>query len=548
MSQPFRTRYRRILWFFGRVLLSLTWWDILLPRLGLGKLAGRTRSQRLRRIAQQFRTLALQMGGVMIKMGQFLSARLDVLPRQITDELAGLQDEVQPAPFEQILPILEQALGSPLQAHFAFFETTPLAAASIGQVYRAWLPGDDPINSSHPPVVVKVQRPQIAEIVAIDLEAMRVVARWANLYPPVRQRVNVPLLVEEFSRALMEEIDYLHEGQNAETFAHNFAERPEIYVPRVLWSHTTRQVLTLENIPGIKISDYAAIEAAGISRPVVARLLFDTYLKQIFEDRFFHADPHPGNLFLLPRAEGGWQLVFIDFGMASDVPPHLLLGLREILISFGTRDAARLIRAYQTLGVLLPDANLEMLERLSGRAFDRFWGKSTTEMMNLSHQDAVTFVQDFGELLQEMPFQAPENIILLARCLGILSGICSGLDPDFNVWTAITPYVDKLVRAESGGGWRFWLKEATNTLTSLAGLPRRADVLLRRLEDGKLETRSPELRRELQGIQRGLRRLTAALLFGVLLLSATLLHLSAPGLALAAAIAAGVMFLGVVWP
>lgn len=546
---PFRSRYRRILWFFGRVLLSLTWWEILLPRLGLGNQVERTRSQRLRRIAQQFRSLALQMGGVMIKMGQFLSTRLDLLPRQITEELSDLQDEVQAAPFEQIRPILEEELGGPLQTYFAFFETTPLAAASIGQVYRAWLPGDDPLRNAEPPVVVKVQRPNIAEIIAVDLEAMRVVGKWVHLYPPVRKRANIPQLLEEFSQSLREEIDYLHEGQNAETFANNFAERPDIYVPRVLWSHTTRRVLTLENIPGIKINDYAAIQAAGIDRAAVATRLFDTYLKQIFEDRFFHADPHPGNLFVLPGNEGQWQLVFIDFGMASDVPPNLLVGLREILISFGTRDAPRLIRAYQTLGVLLPNADLPMLERLSARAFDRFWGKSTVEMMNLSHQDAVTFVQDFGELLQEMPFQAPQNIILLARCVGILSGICTGLDPDFNVWTAITPYVDQLVKAEGKGGWRFWLKEAGDTLTTLVGLPRRANAVLRCLEEGRLETRNPELHRELQGLRRGLHRLSSALMLSAFLLSAVALYLSnAPGLALLATGGAAIAFLMTLWP
>lgn len=540
-----RTRYRRILWFFARVILRLVWWDIVLPVIGLKALASRTRTERLRKIAMQFRKLAVQMGGVTIKMGQFLSARLDVLPREITDELAGLQDEVLPAPFEAVQPILESELGAPLAARYLEFDPHPLAAASIGQVYRAALPpaldGGEPVR-----VVVKVQRPHIDEIVRVDLSAFRVVARWVHRYPPIRKRADVPALIGEFSHSLMEEIDYLHEGKNAETFAHNFANRPDVRVPGVYWSHTTRRVLTLQEVQGIKITDYPAIEAAGLSRAQVAERLLDTYLKQIFEDSFFHADPHPGNLFVLPvqGEPGAWKLVFVDFGMTGVVTPDLLIGLREVLISFGTQDSARLVRAYQTMHVLLPGADLELLEKLSGRAFERFWGKSTSEMMSMNTADAETFVVEFGDLLRDIPFQAPENFVLLARCVGILSGMCSGLNKDFNIWTSIVPYAQKLIEAEGGGGVRFWLKEIGGTLTTLASLPRRTDEVLRRLEQGQIETRSPELKRELGRLDRGLRRLGGALVFAACLLSAVQLYLAgalqlAAGLAAAALLALG---------
>ncbi len=540
-----RTRYRRILWFFARVIIRLVWWDIILPAAGLKALAARTRTERLRKVAMQFRKLAVQMGGVTIKMGQFLSARLDVLPREITDELSGLQDEVLPAPFEAVQPILESELGAPLAVRYLEFDPQPLAAASIGQVYRAALPpiveGSDPVR-----VVVKIQRPHIDEIVRVDLSAFRVVARWVHRYPPIRKRANVPALIGEFSQSLMEEIDYLHEGKNAETFAHNFANRPDVRVPGVYWSHTTRRVLTLQEVQGIKITDYPAIEAAGLSRVQVAERLLDTYLKQIFEDSFFHADPHPGNLFVLPveGEPGAWKLVFVDFGMTGLVTPDLLVGLREVLISFGTQDSARLVRAYQTMRVLLPGADLELLENLSARAFERFWGKSTTEMMSMNTADAEAFVVEFGGLLREMPFQAPENFVLLARCVGILSGMCTGLDKDFNIWTSIVPYAQKLITAEGSGGVRFWLKEIGGTLTTLASLPRRTDEVLRRLEQGKIETRSPELKRELGRLERGLRRLGGALVFAACLVSAVQLYLAgalelAAGLGTAALLALG---------
>ncbi len=541
----FRARYRRILWFFGRVILSLIWWDILLPKIGLRALSQRTRRERLRNVAVQFRALAIQMGGVMIKVGQFLSARLDVLPAEITDELAGLQDEVRPEPYEAIRQVLEAEMNTSLDARYASFQPEPLASASIGQVHRARLREDEPLLSSTntadgsaspiPPVVVKVQRPDIQAIVDTDLSALRVVSGWVNYYPPIRKRANVPALLAEFSRSLYEEMDYLTEGSHAETFAANFASRTNICVPRVFWSHTTRRVLTLEEIDAIKITDYARIEAAGISRARVATRLFDTYLKQIFEDRFFHADPHPGNLFVLPTGienaadsqdERDWRLVFVDFGMTGTITPNQLTALREILIAVGTRDIPRLVRAYQIMGVLLPGADVSLLEKATQAAFERFWGKSTTEMVSLGHQEAVAFAKEFGDLLYELPFQVPENLILLGRCLGILSGICSGLDPDFNVWTSVMPYARRLVEAEGSDGKRGIIVEETlNILRTLVSLPVRADALLQRIEQGRLEVQIPEVKAQFNRLERRIQRLSATILFAAFFAGAIQLYL-----------------------
>jgi predicted unusual protein kinase regulating ubiquinone biosynthesis (AarF/ABC1/UbiB family) len=527
-----RARYRRILWFFARVIFSLVGWDVLLPRIGFRAQARRTRPERLRRIAADFRVLAVDMGGVMIKVGQFLSARLDVLPREITDELAGLQDEVQPEPFDAVRQVAEQEYQSSLDEQFTEFSTVPMASASIGQVHTARL-RPDPSDSTLPlQVVVKVQRSNIPELVAVDLSALRVVARWVQHYRPIRRRANVPALLEEFSRSIAEEMDYLAEGKNAETFAENFKNFPGVCVPRVIWNRTARRVLTLEDVTAIKITDYAAIEAAGIDRAEVASRLFDTYLKQIFEDRFFHADPHPGNLFVMPgerNPETGrtsWKLIFIDFGMVGRVPPNMLSGLREMLIAVGTRDGSRVVSAYQTLGVLLPNADIDALKRASSRVFERFWGKSTTELAGMSHSEAIDFAREFGDLLSEMPFQAPENMILLARCLGILSGICTGLDPNFNVWTSIVPYARKVVEAENGGGLTAWVKELGGELRPLLTLPRKTETLLELLEQGRLEVRSPELKRPLDQLNRTLRGLTGAVLFAAFLFSAVQLSLA----------------------
>jgi predicted unusual protein kinase regulating ubiquinone biosynthesis (AarF/ABC1/UbiB family) len=261
-----RNRYRRIVIFFARHLASFFLWDLTLPRLGLGGWSSRSRPERLRRGAQSFRALAVDMGGVMIKVGQFLSTRVDVLPTEITDELSGLQDEVPAENFERIRRLAEAEFGMPLEDKFASFDPVPLAAASLGQVHHATVQLKaaasiaDGTNSAEAPgtnhqklndlsvdgildVVVKIQRPEIETLIATDLAALRTVGGWLQRYGPIRRRANVPALLAEFTRILYEEIDYLAEGRNAETFATNFQDDPGVRVPEVIWSHTTWRAL-----------------------------------------------------------------------------------------------------------------------------------------------------------------------------------------------------------------------------------------------------------------------------------------------------------------
>ncbi len=530
-----RARYRRILRFFAGVILHLLAWDILLPRLGLGRLTRQTRPQRLRHLAASFRRLAIQLGGVMIKVGQFLSTRIDVLPPEITEELSGLQDEVAPEPFEAVRAVVETEFGVPLATRFLAFEEIPLAAASIGQVHRALLAPPAGAGESSPlAVVVKVQRPNIPMIVETDLQALRVVARWVNLFPPVRRRADVPALVDEFSRILREEIDYLSEARHAEIFAANFAGYTEVRIPKVYWEYTTRRVLTLEDVGDIKITDYPAIEAAGIDRAQVAKRLIATYLKQIFEDGFFHADPHPGNLFVHPLtgAEESepeptpeWQLVFVDFGMTGTVPPDLMEALREVLVGVASRDAARLVQAYQRMGILLPNADLQLIEKATQEVFDRFWGKTLAEI-SMSQEEVLNLLVEFRQLLYQMPFQLPQNLLLLGRCLSILNGICLGLDPQFNVWESVVPYAERLMRAEQENLLRPLLKTSLQLLRTLVALPQRADAVLARLAQGRLEVSDPVLHSRLERLEHSARQISTALVFTALLLSATQLALN----------------------
>lgn len=506
------------------------YWDYVLPKIGFGALSRRTRTERLRKIARSFRELAAQLGGVLIKVGQFLSSRLDVLPREITSELTDLQDEVDPETFEAIKDVIEAEFGRPLADIFESFEVVPLASASIGQVYRAWLHDTASDASKQDMVVVKVQRPHIEDIIEADLAAIRVAAGWLQRLQSVRKHANVPALVDEFSRTLYEEIDYLHEGKNAELFGKNFRDRPEVVVPSVIWQYTTRRVLTLQDVSAIKITDYPAIEAAGIDRAVVANRLFEVYLKQVFEDGFFHADPHPGNLFILPvegsGVQGNWKLVFVDFGMAGSIAPGTFTALREALLAIGTRDAVRLVGAFNELHMLLPEADTDLLVRVCSKLLDSLWGKSNYDILHLDDHQIKAIVSEFRELLYEKPFQIPQDLMLLGRCIGILSGLAMGLNPDFNVWHGLSPYVGRLMNKSGESKGRVFLGEAAAAIRLLVGLPKRADDLVAILQEGKLVVRTPELIQHLATLENGIRKLAGCIVFAAGMVASTELYLS----------------------
>ncbi|MCU0486767.1 MAG: AarF/UbiB family protein [Anaerolineales bacterium] len=555
-----RARYRRITWHFFRVLLSLFFWELLLPRLGLKAWVRRTRSERLRRIAVRFRAMAVGMGGVLIKVGQFLSSRVDVMPPEITRELEGLQDEVPAESFDAIRRIAESELGATLAQKFDTFDPQPLAAASLGQVHTAKLhspgttQGEQMSNGNLVNVVVKIQRPQIEQIIAIDLSAIRKVGQWVRLYRPVSRRANIPALIGEFSRTLYEEIDYLAEGRNAETFAANFKDEPGVLVPRVVWTHTTRRVLTLEDVGGIKITDYDQITAVGIDRHEVANRLLNTYLKQIFEDGFFHADPHPGNLFvrLAPAnihdqpGKPAWQLTFVDFGMVGRITPQARAGMRDMLIGIGTRDTDRVLTSFKKLGFLLPGADLELLRKAEQEMFDRFWGKSMNELIQVKMEEMVDIAYAFRDLLYDLPFQIPQDIIFLGRAVGILSGMCTGLAADFNLWEALAPYSKKLVADEGIGSIDRLLEEIGKVARRLVSLPVRAETLLGKLEHGELVTRDPQLARQVEHLEGAIKQAANSVVFAALLIGAVQFYLAGQtGLAVALSLGSGLALLGV---
>jgi len=532
-------RYLRIVLFFGRVVLNFIFWEILLRQIGLGRLSRDTAHDRYAGAARRFRALAIGMGGVLIKVGQFLSARVDVLPDYITEELSGLQDEVPAENFAGLKTVIEGELRGRLTEKFAAFDEAPLAAASLGQAHRAALPSGEA-------VVVKVQRPDIERLIEIDLAALRTVVSWLKRYPPLRRRADLEALLREFSATLREELDYVAEAGNARRFADMFKETPGVRIPKVHPQFCTRRVLTLESVYFIKITDYAAITAAGIERAEVADRLFHTYLYQIFNAGFFHADPHPGNLFVEPATdEHGWRLVFVDFGMVGRITPAIRAALRQAAIAVGTRDPARLIHSMEAVGAILPGADIDRIIEAETAIFDRFWGKTMKELRQTDPAEMRKFMRQFRDLMFELPFQVPENLIYLGRTVAILSGMCTGLHPDFNLFISLTPFAQTLLAEEtSDEGLEFWLNEILDWGRKLIVLPARLDSALSRLERGDLAVvarPSPEQKRQAQQLNAALNRLTGGLLFAALLMAGAVLYvngqwgLGATGWALAAA-------------
>ncbi|GAA5207053.1 ABC1 kinase family protein [Microbacterium kyungheense] len=525
-----RARYRRILRFAARYMVQAWWFELVLPRFGLSTLAARNRPRRLQHAAQRFRVLAVSLGGLMIKVGQFLSSRLDVLPPEITSELEGLQDEVPPVAFPAIRTLAEAELGRPLEQAFAWVDETPVAAASLGQAHRARLNAEDAADAGFTDVVVKVQRPGIDAIVDVDLAALRRVAAWLSRVRVVREHVDLPALVEEFAVTSRDEIDYLLEARNAARFAENFAGDDRVTVPEVAWERTTRRVLVLADVTAIKITDVDGLRAAGIEPAAVATEFANVMFDQLFVDGYFHADPHPGNIFVTPAPPGSapgaraWRLTFVDFGMMGQVPDSLRTGLQQLIIAVAARDSKKMVASIREVGALLPSADTRELERAMTALFSRFGGMGFAELQKVDPREFQDFATEFGDVVRSLPFQLPENFLLIVRAISLTSGVCSALDPAFNVWDAVEPYADQLLRDQSGNLVQGFAREAVSVAGVVARLPRRLDEMVSQIVDGKLVADVPKLDQKLRRLERMGRRAVSAVLFAGLLISGAVLR------------------------
>jgi predicted unusual protein kinase regulating ubiquinone biosynthesis (AarF/ABC1/UbiB family) len=318
-------------------------------------------------------------------------------------------------------------------------------------------------------------------------------------------------------------------------------------------------VLVLEDVRSIKITDLAALEAAGVDRKQVASRLFNTYLQQCFDDGFFHADPHPGNLFICPTGDPAerprpFVLTFVDFGMTGRIAPSVRAQLREFLIGLTTRDASRMVRAEAALGFFLPGADLKLVEQATEQVFARFYGMTTAELLRMDRRELATFAHQFTHLLFDLPFQVPQDYIYLVRCAGILSGMCSRLDPEINYWILMEPYAQRILQEEmTGGGLTAWLAKAAEALSLFVRLPTAADRFLSKALASELEFKivaGRDLNQDLRALAGAVDKLVWGIVFAALFIAGTMLltnqfiTLGIAALALAAVALAGVILTG----
>ena len=515
-STALKARYRRILRFASLALAELWWFELFLPQIGLAKLGARGRIRRLKRLARKFHDLAADLGGLMVKVGQFLSARLDVLPESVTKELEGLQDEVAPEPFEKILALIASELELDPKVAFANINEEPIAAASLGQAYRAKLSSGLAADLGFEAVIVKVLRPGIEEIVEVDLKALRKIGGWLSRVKLVSRRTDAPALVEEFAATTLEEIDYLHEAQNLERFAANFENDLRVSTPDVIWERSARRVLTLSDVSAIKISDVDALIEAGLNPNAVAAELARVTFEQFFVTGFFHADPHPGNIFVKPMPEESgvdFTLTFIDFGMMGEINEDLRNNLQRFLFAVASRDARGWVAACERLGVLLPSADTVILERAITELFDRFGGVGVGELIQTDPRELREFAIRFSEILRTLPFQLPNDFLFLIRALSLISGVASTLNREFNIWDAIDPFARSLLNGAGSGVAKNLGKEFLSFTNTVGRLPGRIDDLISRFDAGEVIIRNPELESRIRALDSSVRRATSGLLF-----------------------------------
>ncbi|MGF1514741.1 MAG: ABC1 kinase family protein [Elainellaceae cyanobacterium] len=387
--------------------------------------------------AVQLRQILTRLGPTFIKVGQALSTRPDLVRVDYLDELIKLQDQLPPYPTHQARAVVEAELGQPIEDLYRDFPMRPVAAASLGQVYKATLPSGEL-------VAVKVQRPNLIPKITLDLYLLRWAAGWIAPWLPLNLGFDLQLIVDEFGIKLFEEVDYLHEGQNAEKFAANFEGDPEVKVPAIHWSHCSTHVLTLEWIDGFKLTDTDRIQQAELDTNTLIEVGVTSGLRQLLEHGFFHADPHPGNLFALDDG----RMAYIDFGMMDQLDQHTKETLVDAVVHLINKDYSDLADDFVKLGFLTPDTDIQPIIPALEAVFDGAIGESVSDF------NFKTITDQFSELMYEYPFRVPAKFALIIRSLVTQEGLALSLNADFRIVEVAYPYVARRLLSEESPAFR----------------------------------------------------------------------------------------------
>jgi predicted unusual protein kinase regulating ubiquinone biosynthesis (AarF/ABC1/UbiB family) len=396
----------------------------------------------------------INLGPTFIKIGQSLGTRADLLPLPFVKALGELQDNVPPFPNEIAFARIEKDLGRKINEVYAEFDVEPIAAASLGQVYRAKLfTGEE--------VAVKVQRPNLNGIIKGDIEILRKVTKFAERFPSLNENADWAGMLREFDETVHEEMDYSAEGRNAERFHESFKEWTNVHVPKIYWKATTEKVLTMEFIHGTKVTALDELRARNVSPEKVNRLLIRTYLKQLLEDGFFHADPHPGNLLVMPDG----RLAFFDFGMVGRITPKLQSKMIDAFFHVVAKDPAGIAQDLIDLDFMKPGSSPEIVKPVVEKMFEFHLN------LKLKEVNFKELTYDLADVMYDYPFRLPSNFTYIMRALMTLEGIGIITDPEFNFFETAKPYAKEFMFKREG-------KDLRKLLT---------DKLLGRDADGKVD-------------------------------------------------------------
>ncbi|HEY7955426.1 MAG TPA: AarF/UbiB family protein [Polyangia bacterium] len=451
-------------------------------------LEGLTRKKNLRNARRIHRTIS-RLQGLFIKVGQLISIMTNFLPEEFRAELEGLQDQVPPRPYADIERRLREELGKPPGELFVELEERPVASASIGQVHRARLPSGEA-------VAVKVQYPDIEEIVRIDLRALKRIFRVISWFVPYK---GLDGIYREIRDMILTELDFHAEADNVEKIAAHFLGRRDIAFPAVRRELSTGRVLTTDWIDGVKVSDRTRLVALGVDRGALARKVVTAYCQQIFTDGVYHADPHPGNLMVKRAPSGEVTVVFIDFGAVAEVSPRMRRGIADLIQAALARDTPRLVQAMKEMGFIARGADSAIFDKVIDYLHQKFQEEIHLESFSLKDvkfdpEKSLANLADLRRMdvsLKDLAehFHVPKEWILLERTVLLLMGLCTELDPTLNPMEVIRPYLEEFVLGKDRD-WSMFLVDTTKDIAgSVLSLPSEIKKVLQKAQRGELEVR-----------------------------------------------------------
>lgn len=469
-----------------------------------------------RSYAVRFRMALEELGPAFVKLGQVLSMRSFLIPKELASELAKLQDRVPPVPFEEIRGVVEEELGRKIDDCFGSFATIPMAAASIAQAHLA-------TTKDGQKVVVKVQRPDAKSTIETDMDILMDFAQLLEKYVPEVRQYDPREIANDLAKTTRRELDFINEARNVELFARNFGSEPTVFVPEVFWDLTTSRVLTMEYVAGVKISDIERLDQEGFDRKAIAkngaRLLF----KQIFEDGFFHADPHPGNIFVLP----GNVIAPVDFGMMGRLDRELMDHFSYLMIAIVGKDVDSLVRSMIDLDIIDGKGDIRSLKLDILDVIDRYYG------LPLSKINIRQTLDEGSEVIRRHGIKLPSNLMLLGKAMGTYEELARILDPEFDFIAEARPYVRRMISRRTS--FKALYREFSGLLTDvyrvMKTLPRELELIVRDIRKGQLsfELRHHGMERLIGQADRASNRIAFSLIIGALIIGSSLIVLAGKG-------------------